>query len=138
MSESKHHIDLVRVLVEWVNSTYSERAGFCLFCDCPAVVATEKPAPIFGHFPDVHAVTVPSGLTVVGEAKTVPDLETARSFDQLIAYLRYLKFSPEPTLALAVPWSYVRTAKSLIKQAQRITNADQVPFVVLHQIAITC
>jgi hypothetical protein len=126
MSETLAHTHLVRIIIDWLSANYPPVPGFCLFCDCPTVVATEKPASIDGFYPDVYVLTTPPILTVIGEAKTLPDLESTRSFNQFLAFLRFLAVRPAPRLVVAVPWQAVATAKNLIKTAQRETDAGHV------------
>ena len=79
MSESLAHIRLVAAIVRWVQINHVGVRGFCLYCDAPIVLKTEKPPPIDGYYSDVYAVTTPPAVTVLGEAKTIPDIDSERS-----------------------------------------------------------
>ena len=127
MSESMAHTRLVGVIVDWVKVKHSATKGLCLYCDCPPVLETEKPNPIDGFFPDVCAVTTPPEMTLLGEAKTTQDLESLRSYNQILAFLRFLSVRPCPMLIIATPWRATATAKHIIVLAKReacITNVD--------------
>ena len=113
------HTRLVGVIVKWVQAQYPDTPGLCLFCDCPPVLETEKPSPIEGFFPDVCAISTPPALTIIGEAKTVPDLESQRSYKQFVAFLRFLAARPKPTLVIATAWQASASAKNIITLAQR-------------------
>lgn len=126
MSETIAHTRLVKLIVEWLSAEYTSVQGLSLFCDCPTVVLTEKPAPIEGFFPDICAITTPQTITVIGEAKTLWDLETKRSFNQFLAFFRFLAVRPGPVFVVAVPWQGIATAKNLLRAAQTKTNADGV------------
>ena len=126
MSETLAHTRLVGVIVRWLKAEYPATPGLCLFCDCPPVLETEKPAPIEGFFPDVCAMCTPPALTLIGEAKTAPDLESPRSYRQFLAFLRFLAARPKPTLVVATPWQATATAKNIVKQAQRESRTKRV------------
>src|SRR5437667_12642152 len=100
MSETLTHTGLVELLVAWLQAEYTAMPGVCLFCDCPVVLSTEKPAAIEGFYPDACLITTPPKVTVLGEAKTLPDLESARSLQQLTAFFRFLHVRPKPLLVM--------------------------------------
>jgi hypothetical protein len=137
MSETLAHTRLVGVIVNWVKVEYPATPGLCLFCDCPPILETEKPSAIEGFFPDVCAISTPPAVTLIGEAKTVPDLESQRSYKQFVAFLRFLAARPKPTLVVATPWQAAATAKNLITLAQREsrTKAVQLRFLNDHDRA---
>lgn len=138
MSETLAHTRLVGVIVRWLRVEYAAVPGLCLFCDCPPVLETEKPAPIEGFFPDVCALCTPPALTLIGEAKTTPDLESPRSYRQFMAFLRFLAARPKPTLVLATPWQATATAKNVIKQAQRESHTSTVTLRFLNDREEPC
>jgi hypothetical protein len=138
MSETLAHTRLVGVIVNWVQAKYSTTPGFCLFCDCPTVLETEKPSPIEGFFPDVCALTTPSALTILGEAKTLPDLESSRSFQQLVAFLRFLAARPQPSLIIATPWQATATARNIIIHARLESRVKHVQLHFLTDQASPC
>jgi hypothetical protein len=80
----------------------------------------------------------PPALTLVGEAKTVPDLESPRSYKQFLAFLRFLAARPKPTLVVATPWQATATAKNVIKQAQRESRTKKVQLRFLNDREETC
>ena len=138
MSETLAHTRLVGVIVNWVRVKYSITPGLCLFCDCPTILETEKPSPIEGFFPDVCALTTPPALTILGEAKTLPDLESSRSFQQVVAFLRFLRARPRPSLVIATPWQAMATARSIIALARRESRTKDVQVHFLTDQAAIC
>jgi hypothetical protein len=126
MSETATHVRLVGLIVEWIKTQYAGTPALCLFCDCPPILETEKPRPIEGFFPDVSAATTPPALTLIGEAKTIQDLETPRSYQQLSAFLRFLSARPEPALIMATQWQAAAAAKNVVARAVTETNAQAV------------
>jgi len=138
VSETLTHTRLVGVILRWLRAEHAATPGLCVFCDCPPILETEKPAPIEGFFPDVCAMCTPPALTLIGEAKTVPDLESPRSYKQFLAFLRFLAARPKPTLIVATPWQATVTAKTVIKQAQRESRARKVQLRFLNDREETC
>jgi hypothetical protein len=138
MSETILHTRLVAVIVEWVRVQYSAKPGLSLFCDSPTVLLTEKPSPIEGFFPDVYAATTPCTFTLIGEAKTIPDLESARSFNQIVAFLQFLLPRPQPILVMAIPWQATATAKNIVALAKREANAEAVQTHFLTEHTAVC
>lgn len=138
MSETLAHTRLVGVIVKWVQAQYSATPGLCLFCDCPPVLETEKPSPIEGFFPDVCAISTPPAFTLIGEAKTIPDLESQRSFNQFLAFLRFLGARPKATLVVATPWQASASAKHIITLAQRESHTKKVQLRFLNDRDATC
>jgi hypothetical protein len=99
---------------------------------------TEKPSPIEGFFPDVCAISTPPALTLIGEAKTVPDLESQRSYKQFLAFLRFLVARPKPTLVVATPWQATATARNMLTLAQRESRTKAVQLRFLNDRDISC
>jgi hypothetical protein len=128
----------VGVIVKWVKTQYPATPGLCLFCDCPPVLETEKPYPIEGLFPDVCAISTPAALTLIGEAKTVPDLESQRSYKQFLAFLRFLAARPKPILVVATPWQATASAKHIIRLAQRESRTKAVQLRFLNDRDTPC
>lgn len=135
MSETINHTRLVAVILNWIGPRITAVSGVCLYCDCPPVRVTEKPTPIEGYFPDVCLITVPSVLTILGEAKTLRDLESARSFRQMVAFLRFLRVQPDPLFILATPWQAAATAKNIVRRAKKEADADSIPVEFLSDLS---
>jgi hypothetical protein len=138
MSETIEHTRLVGIVFNWVSIKYSATPGFCLFCDCPTIYASEKPSPIEGFFPDICALCTPPKVTILGEAKTLPDLESPRSYQQFLAFLRFLAARPRPALIVATPWQATVTAKGIIAQAKRESQVQVVPVQFLTEESTLC
>jgi len=135
VSETISHTRLVEAILNWVDSRLLNIPGVCLYCDCPPVRVTEKPPSIDTYYPDVSVATVPGILTIVGEAKTITDLETARSYRQLVAFLRFLRVQPGPQFVMATPWQAGVTAKNLVRLAKREADAISVPVTFLSDLS---
>jgi hypothetical protein len=77
-------------------------------------------------------------MTMLGEAKTLPDLESPRTFLQFLAFLRFLTARPKPTFVIATPWQATATAKNIIAHAKRLSHAREVPVHFLADEGILC
>jgi hypothetical protein len=138
MSESSRHILLVSNIVKWVHHTQATE-DLCILVDEPSRSAANKPPNIGGYQPDVVVKALGRPLMIIGEAKTIQDLETPRSERQLIAYLSHLKTIENPFLVISTTWTVQRTAKSLLCQLRNAGNAAHVPLVFLTQLApVSC
>lgn len=138
MSETLQHTNLVAAIVRWVQATHSTAPALCLYCDSPTVLTTEKPPRIDGFYPDFYAATTPPTITILGEAKTIPDIDSERSFNQLCAFLSFLSASPNPTLVFATPWQAKSTAKNIILRATRAIGSHGVPITYLTEFDRAC
>ena len=118
MPESQVHATLVGLLLQSLAERHGANLGLCIYCDTAAAHREDKPRPINGFVPDVLAVTVPPSFTIIGEAKRHRDLDTPHSRSQLRAFLRYLRYSPDPHLMLAVPVTAHASAFGLMQRLQ--------------------
>jgi hypothetical protein len=118
MPESQVHSTLVSLLLRFLNERHGGNLGLCVFCDAAASQREDKPRPINGFVPDVLALTVPASFTIIGEAKLHRDLDTPHSRSQLRAFLRFLRYSPDPHLMLAVPVAAHASAYGLMQRLQ--------------------
>ena len=134
MSESSRHMRLVSNIVKWIRET-RECDDLCIFVDEPTQAGLDKPPNIGGYFPDVFAKAIArQPVTIIGEAKTVYDLETNRSELQLISYLSYLKTAPDPFLVISTSWVVQRTAKGLLCHLRELCEAQHVKLIFLTEM----
>ena len=132
MPESDTHQDLVRALRTWVLTNHLKGDSGMLFADEPTAHTERRPPLIGGYVPDLYAVTREQRV-VVGEAKTLYDLETDHSRAQLTAFLAFCSNTPGSLLVLAVPWHVCRRARNMLRTYQQrlLTSAGT---VVLEQL----
>lgn len=138
MSETLQHTNFVAAIVRWVQATHPAPQGLCLYCDSPTVLPTEKPPCIEGFYPDVYVATTPPTITILGEAKTIPDIDSTRSFNQLCAFLRFLSVSPSPNFVFAIPWQAKATAKNMVLRASRALGPPDIPVTYLTEFDQVC
>lgn len=84
--------------------------------------------------PDVWAKNIQNGMVIIGEAKTLRDIENRHSAAQLSAFLEYCNDNKPSLLIVAVPWMMVSCAKSQIKYLKNITKAQGVQVVFLDML----
>ena len=122
---------MVEKIIGHVRSKFPD-CGVCVLYDLPQTPNGSKPPLIEGYRPDVLAENVPASFTLIGEAKTVKDLETPHSKNQFKAYLTYLRLRPNPHLVVATPWYAVNSARTFLAAAQRETDTNSVQVFFLH------
>ena len=112
MAESLQHQRLVERIVNAVAGALNGYDGaLCLIDGAPH--SDGIPHMIGGFRPDVYATD--TSIVIVGEAKTARDLESPRTKRQLRAFLKYVEAHTSRHLVLAVHWTNVATAKSVLR-----------------------
>ena len=98
----------------------------------------ERPPPIGGFVPDVYAIDVPTTVTIVGEAKTRRDLETAHSQAQIAAFLDFLSVTANGVFILSVPLTAGATARRIVQASHhRSRRGDTTQVIVLDEPHMT-
>lgn len=126
MPESLLHTELVRSLALWASTGLASHSHVVVYVDLPENPAENKPPSIEGFFPDLYCTSVGGQPLCIGEAKTLGDLESKHSRQQLTAYLRFLLNFAPGLLVVAVPWRAVPSARSLVRAIQRQSNTRAV------------
>lgn len=134
MSESAAHIILVNHLIRWVdaNTEWSRRAA--LLVSLPGTPVASQPPPIGAFIPDMFLKSELAGFAMIGEAKTLRDLEREHSRNQFVAYMQYLATYSSSLLLVAVPWMCAAQARSLLQMLQRRNGLTDVPVKVIDQL----
>lgn len=131
MAESQEHVDLVKALYVWVKERFGDSFyDFYILSDLPE--SMEKPDVIGGFRPDLFA-RAPGHLTLIGEAKTIADLETEHTRQQVAAFLRFLSGAPGAVFVIATPWPAHASAKNLVSTIARQTGITNVEIRLLRQ-----
>ena len=73
------------------------------------------------------------GSVVVGEAKSLKDLENSHTEAQVTAFLRRCSLADNSTFILAVPWPIERLAKALLVNLRAREELPHVETVVLSE-----
>jgi hypothetical protein len=136
MPESTQHLELVRRLIQYVSSNFSECRWLSVISDLPTSIGGERPPRIYGFAPDLYAIDAPATRTIIGEAKTEKDLETDHSRRQIEAFLRYLSRQPRGVLIVAVPWQILGATQRVMRALMSVVEyADSVEVIILDEIS---
>lgn len=111
--ESDLHVDLVRTVIEAIQSDHRDAYSLLLFADLPTF-GRDRPQPVRGYIPDVFAIDTPETVRIIGEAKTPTDFESERSCRQIKAFLSHLSRVEHGIFYLSVPWTYRARASLLL------------------------
>ena len=125
---------LVQVIIGHVREEFGCLDALQILHDLPGALRTEKPYRIGGYVPDVYACDAPITVTIIGEAKTEADLETAHSQQQIETFLEFLGHQQSGVFVLAVPWSLTRRARSLLESKRNSLGAEAVKIIVLDDL----
>ena len=112
--ESAVHHNLVKKIYNYV-STYPNIEKKLIESDI-FEIKENVTRMLEGYIPDVYYNY--NNITIIGEAKTENDLETAHSINQYISYLQHLKIhannGSECVFIIAVPWQASISAYKII------------------------
>lgn len=130
MSESRDHIDLVAITVEYIKTIIEPNMYAFVQYDS---ADSKRPTKIIGNYiPDVFFWH--KNLLIIGEAKTAKDFERKHSKDQYLAYMsECMKFYGKAILVISVPWQLVPTTKNYFRRMKKDMHAN-VQVVVVNDI----
>lgn len=115
MSESAEHLQLVGRILRFVEKNFPPEK-FVVCSDAPG--SSEKPPRIMGFVPDVFAADAPRNTVVIGEAKTLADLQTAHSQKQMSEFVRFVAAQRRGVFLLSVPWQASLRAQRFLQSVQ--------------------
>ena len=129
MSESRSHIELVKVAYRYITNLVPEEKHCLIQIDS---ADSMRPKEVRGGFiPDVQFWD--ENLYIIGEAKTLNDFEREHSREQYNAYIDECKdFKGKSILVVAVPWQLVITAKNYFRR-QKCVN-ENFRIVILNEL----
>ena len=116
--ESATHIRLVEYLIDQIRRDFGQGQDLAIFADHRSY-GGDQPLQIGNYKPDVYAHDVPCTFRVLGEAKTVGDLETKRTELQVEAFLDHLSIYPSSKFYFATTWTGRLLASRLLKTLAR-------------------
>jgi len=134
LPESRTHIDLVKAIVNWIDTETNFPEHMAILVAAPDSQVSNQPPEISGRIPDVFGKSTALRMAIIGEAKTASDIETIRTRMQFSNYFQYLSAFHESTLVVAVPWYCVNQTKSLLRVIQKRVRADHVCVTVLEKL----
>ena len=129
MSESRSHIELVKVAYQYIINLVPEEKRCLIQIDS---ADSMRPNKVRGGFiPDVQFWD--ESLYVIGEAKTLNDFEREHSREQYISYINECKdFQGKSILVVAVPWQLVITAKNYFLRLKCVNENFRI--VILNEL----
>ena len=116
MPESAAHAALVQAIILYAGREFGDLADIAVREDAVHPVRGEGPPRIESYVPDVFVTDVPTTTTLIGEAKTLQDIETDHSRRQIFAFLSYLSKTPRGIFVLSVPMAASATARRLLAE----------------------
>lgn len=135
MAESKQHIILIERIVKYLSDEYSE-ANLFILSDLPEESQDNRPTQIIKYTPDVYASNPISGFTVIGEAKTIKDIENQHSVNQVQEFVEFLNVQGEESLMiLSVPPEGAVPAQRLLN-AFRKGQPSSTKLLILNGISV--
>ncbi len=125
MAESQIHTELVEQLRTFVVNKYLDGDDGSVLVDSAGVECNDRTSKVNGYFPDLIATPSNGEITkIIGEAKTINDIETKHSISQMEAFLRYCSQTKSGLLIIAVPWPYGRSVRNIMKRVANIANLE--------------
>ena len=133
MPESEEHSNLVAILHSYVADRFCQGTADRVLSDSVSRDSLSRPPSIDGYIPDTYVVLNELGSVVIGEAKSLRDLENSHTESQITAFLRRCSFANGSAFILAVPWPVERFARSLMTNLQFREGLSHVESLVLSE-----
>lgn len=140
MPESEEHSDLVAILHRYIADRFCGGRGERVFTDSINTESSTRPPPIEGYVPDAYVILNERGRVVIGEAKSMRDLENSHTEAQVTAFLRRCGTAEGSALILAVPWPIERLARALLTKflvREELTHVETVVLSEMNRLGAT-
>ena len=131
MSESAAHANLVQNIILYAEREFGSLAEYVVREDAVHPLRGERPPRVEGYVPDVYVTDVPTTMTLIGEAKTLHDIETEHSRRQIFAFLKYLSNTHNGIFVLSVPLFSGAMARRFLSDIKQPIQANSTAIVVL-------
>jgi hypothetical protein len=130
MSESRNHVELVAVAVEYIKTIVAPDLHAIIQYDS---ADSSRPTKVIGNFiPDVYYWH--ADRLIIGEAKTINDFDRPHSREQYDAYMKECKnFFGRSTLVVSVPWQMVAAAKNYFRRLKKELTAD-IQIIIINEL----
>ena len=109
---------MVAILHSYIADRFCEGRGKRILTDSIAGESSTRPPSIAGYVPDAYVMLDESGRVVIGEAKSIGDLENSHTEAQVTAFLERCARAEGSVFILAVPWPIERLARALLTKFQ--------------------
>ena len=134
MPESEEHSTLVGILHSYIADRFCDGQEERVFTDSVSSETRTRPPTFEGHIPDAYAMPDEQGRVVIGEAKSMRDLENSHTDAQITAFLRRCGMAEGSVFILAVPWPIERLAMTLLTNFRIREGLSHVETVVLSEV----
>ena len=133
MPESEEHSNLVAILHSYIADRFCERKVERVYTDSVISESHTRPPPFEGYVPDAYVLLNEQGRVVIGEAKSMGDLENPHTDAQVTAFLRRCGMAEGSAFILAVPWPLERLARAMLTNFQVREKLPHVETLVLSE-----
>ena len=129
MAESKAHMDFVRKIVSYMETSISVCDKAFIQAELPEFYS-RTPRVIGGYYPDVYHKNTRS--IIIGEAKTDNDIENPHTEAQLNCYIEEARcYDVERHIVLCSSVFSFALLKNMILRKKRRENLDDITFHIL-------
>ena len=124
---------MVAILHNYIADRFCGGRGERVITDSISNESITRPPPIEGYVPDAYVMLNEQGRVVIGEAKSMRDLENSHTEAQVTAFLRRCGMEEGSAFILAVPWPIERLARALLTNFRVREGLPKVEIVVLSE-----
>ena len=118
----------------YISDRFCGGRGERVLTDSAGSESPNRPPPIERYVPDAYVMLNEQGRVVIGEAKSMRDLENSHTETQVTAFLRRCGMAEGSAFILAVPWPLERLARALLTNFRVREGLPQVETVVLSEM----
>ena len=126
---------MVAILRNYIADRLCEGQGNRVITDSIGSESRTRPPSIAGFVPDAYVMLDELGRVVIGEAKSIRDLENSHTEAQVTAFMERCAIVEGSTFLLAVPWPVERLARSLLTNLQVREDLSHVETIVLSELS---
>ena len=124
---------MVALLHSYIADRFCEGQGERVFIDSVSSESRTRPPSIEGYVPDAYVMLNEQRRVVIGEAKSLRDLENSHTEAQVTAFLRRCGMAEGSVFMLAVPWPVERLARALLTNLRVREGLPHIEIVVLSE-----
>ena len=125
---------MVAILHSYIARRFCEGQGDRVITDSIGSDSRTRPPSIAGYVPDAYVILDELGRVVIGEAKSMRDLENSHTEAQITAFMGRCARAEGSVFILAVPWPIERLARALLTNFQVKDGLAHVETVVVSEL----
>lgn len=125
---------MVAIIHSYIADRFCEGEGVRIITDSIGSQSCTRPPSIAGYIPDAYALLDELGRVVIGEAKSIGNLENSHTEAQIAAFLERCSKVEGSVFILAVPWPIERLARTLLTRFQVNEGLVDVETIVLSEM----